>query len=122
VNEGALGSATYEEHVRLFCETVDPDVLSMDHYPIFHPTGDGRDLYCANLAVMRKYALKRGIPFWNFFNIMPYGPPTDPTEAQVRWQIFTSITYGATGGARGTGTRPGASTSGCRAWGRYSCA
>lgn len=96
-NEQQLGTATYDEHVRLFCETVDPDVLSMDHYPRFHPEGDGRALYCSNLGVLRKYSLERDIPFWNFFNTMPYGPHTDPTEAQLRWQVFTSITYGAKG-------------------------
>jgi hypothetical protein len=96
-NEEQLGTATYEEHVRLFCETVDPDVLSMDHYPRFHPEVDGREAYCSNLAVMREYSLERDIPFWNFFNTMPFGPHTDPTEAQLRWQIFTSLAYGAKG-------------------------
>lgn len=92
-----LGTATYEEHVARFMAEVDVDVLSMDHYPIFKPDADGRDRYCANLEVMRKYALQKGIPFWNFFNTMPYGPHTDPTEAQLRWQVFTSIAYGAKG-------------------------
>ncbi len=96
-NEEQLGAPTYDEHVRLFCETVNPDVLSMDHYPRFSPEHDGRDAYCTNLEAMRKHALERDIPFWNFFNTMPYGPHTDPTEAQLRWQIFTSITYGAKG-------------------------
>ena len=98
-SESALGVATYDEYVARFCETVNPDVLSMDHYPRFKPSEDkrARDGYCANLAVMRKYALMHGIPFWNFFNIMPYGPHTDPTEAQVRWQVFASLTHGAKG-------------------------
>jgi hypothetical protein len=96
-NEKQLGTPTYDEHVARFCEVYQPEVLSMDHYPVFKPNGDGRDGYCANLAVMRKYALQEDLPFWNFFNIMPYGPHTDPTEAQVRWQIYTSIAYGAKG-------------------------
>jgi hypothetical protein len=96
-NEQQLGNATYDEHVAQFCQAYKPEVLSMDHYPIFKPEGDGRDNYCVNLGAMRKYALQENIPFWNFFNIMPYGPHTDPTEAQVRWQIYTSIAYGAKG-------------------------
>jgi hypothetical protein len=28
---------------------------------------------------------------------MPYGPHTDPTEAQLRWQVYASIAYGARG-------------------------
>lgn len=92
-----LGTQTYDEHVSRFLSEVNPDVLSMDHYPIFKPEKDGREKYCRNLEVMRRESLKVGIPFWNFFNSMPYGPHTDPTEAQLRWQIFTSLAYGAKG-------------------------
>ena len=28
---------------------------------------------------------------------MPYGPHTDPTEAQLRWQVYASLAYGAKG-------------------------
>lgn len=96
-NEKQLGTPTYEAHVAQFCRVVNPDVLSMDHYPLFKPGADGRDGYCANLEVMRKYSLEYGIPFWNFFNIMPFGSHSDPTEAQVCWQVYTSIAYGAKG-------------------------
>ena len=93
----ALGTTNYYEHVRRFIAEVNPDVLSMDHYPMFQPNADGRDGYCQNLEVMRRHSVAAGIPFWNFFNTMPYGPQSDPTEAQLRWQIFASLTYGAKG-------------------------
>lgn len=96
-NAGQMGKPSYEEYVASFMETVHPDVLSMDYYPLFKPDADGRDGYCGNLEVMRKYSLKYDVPFWNFFNIMPYGPHTDPTESQVQWQIYTSLAYGAKG-------------------------
>jgi len=96
-NAKQLGTETYDEHVAQFMDVVGVDVLSMDHYPIMKPGTDTRGNYCANLAVMRTYALKHGVPFWNFFNCMPYGPHADPTEAQLRWQIYTSIAYGAKG-------------------------
>jgi hypothetical protein len=93
-----LGTPTYDEYIARFVRDVDTDVLSMDHYPIFRPEGgDGRDRYCENLATMRDYSLRAQIPFWNFFNVMPYGPHTDPTEAQLRWQVFASLCYGAKG-------------------------
>lgn len=96
-NTGQLGKSTYEEYVASFMETVRPDVLSMDYYPIFKPDADGRDGYCVNMKVMRRYSLKYDVPFWNFFNVMPFGPHTDPTESQIRWQIYTSLAYGAKG-------------------------
>ena len=92
-----LGTETYEEHVKRFVAEVGPDVLSMDHYPQFHPHKDGREAYCTNLEVFRRHARAAGIPFWNFFNTMPYGPHTDPTEAQLRWQVYASLAYGARG-------------------------
>jgi hypothetical protein len=69
----------------------------MDYYPMMTPTADGRDGYCGNLAVMRKYALEQGVPHWNFFNTMPFGPHHDPAESQLRWQIYTSLAYGSKG-------------------------
>lgn len=96
-NAQQLGCPTYDEHVRRFVAEVHPDVLSMDHYPMMQPGADTRQAYCDNLAVMRKYALQEGIPFWNFFNTMPFGPHFDPTESGIRWQVFTSLAYGAKG-------------------------
>ncbi|HUW62076.1 MAG TPA: hypothetical protein VMZ06_13830 [Candidatus Bathyarchaeia archaeon] len=92
-----LGTGSYEEHVACFMEEVRPDVLCMDHYPLFKPGQDGRQAYCDNLDVMRRFSLANGVPFWNFFNTMPFGPHTDPTEAQLRWQVYTSLAYGAKG-------------------------
>ena len=95
---GQLGAPSYDAYISTFVDTVKPEILSMDHYPRFRPgEPDGRDAYCENLASMRTHSLRAGIPFWNFFNTMPYGPHTDPTEAQLRWQITASLAYGAKG-------------------------
>lgn len=92
-----LGTATYEEHVEKFVREVKPEVLSMDHYPLMRPDADGRGAYLDNLATLRTHSLKAGIPFWNFFYSMPFNDRLDPTEAQIRWQIFASIAHGAKG-------------------------
>jgi hypothetical protein len=94
---GALGTKSYEDYLTRFTKEVGTDVLSMDHYPLFKPDADGREGYRANLAAIRKAALAAEVPFWNFFNAMPFGPHSDPTEAQLRWQIYTSLAYGARG-------------------------
>ncbi|NNM87745.1 MAG: hypothetical protein HKL95_04420 [Phycisphaerae bacterium] len=92
-----LGARSYEEYVSRFVREVNPDVLCMDYYPMMEPHANSQDGYCANLAVLRTYALQRSIPFWNYFNAMPFGGHSDPTEAQMRWQINTSLAYGAKG-------------------------
>jgi hypothetical protein len=93
----ALGTPSYDEHVARFVREVKPEVLSMDHYPLMRPEGDTRAAYCANLECFRKHSLAAGIPFWNYFYSMPFNDRLDPTEAQIRWQIFTSVAYGAKG-------------------------
>ena len=92
-----LGTSTYEEHVARFMKDFKPEVLSMDHYPLMRPDRDTRDAYCANLEVLRRHALEARIPFWNYFYSMPFNDRTDPTEAQIRWQIFASLAHGAKG-------------------------
>jgi hypothetical protein len=93
----AIGHTSYVEHVTRFVREVAPDVLCMDHYPHFLPNTDGRAAYCENLEVMRHRSLDANVPFWNFFNTFPFGDHSDPTEAQIRWQIYTSLAYGAKG-------------------------
>ena len=108
----------YEKYVADFVQTVQPQLLSMDFYPFFPEGGvaaappfdspcpasnqgeclNSKDKYGATLGVLRRQALKAGIPFWNFFNAMPFASHHyDPTEAQLRWQAMTSLAYGASG-------------------------
>lgn len=94
---GEGGPHPYEKYVADFVRQVNPDVLCMDYYPFMQPRSDTRDGYCHNLAILRKHALAQGIPFWNFFNDMAFGGHYDPTAAQIRWQIYTSLAYGAKG-------------------------
>lgn len=92
-----LGARNYDDYVAKFVRDVKPQVLSMDHYPSMRPEQDTRESYCENLETMRKHSLLAGIPFWNFFYSMPFNDRIDPTEAQIRWQIYTSVAYGAKG-------------------------
>ena len=66
--------------------------------------GDCREskwMYSANLAVLRRqaeHAPGGPIPFWTFFNAMPFDSKhADPTEAMIRWQAMTAVTWGASG-------------------------
>lgn len=86
----------YAVYVSTFLAGVGPAVLSMDFYPYFAelpspcPASNGdhcRDtkaLYRSTLSVLRsaaEAAPNGPIPFWNFFNAMPYDKMhTDPTE------------------------------------------
>lgn len=94
---GQLGADSYEMYVSRFIAEVKPEVLCMDHYPFMRPDKDTRDGYLANLETFRRQANAAKIPFWNYFNSMPFGSHLDPTEPQLRWQINASIAHGAKG-------------------------
>ena len=114
-------SKNYTEYVDRYVSTMMAnstlDVLCMDHYPTFeYSTAYNWSMYStapvatrgilveslpgyrANLGVMRAASLRVGVPFWNFFKAVQVGDvDSDPTEAQLRWQVFTSLAYGAKG-------------------------
>ena len=113
----ALGTSNYDTYIAQFITTVKPEVLSMDSYPLMRPDGDSRANYRENLEQFRQHSAAAGIPFWNYFYAMPFNDHLDPTEAQIRWQIYTSIGFGAKGvmyfcyftpgkGAKGAGEFP----------------
>lgn len=92
-----LGTTSYEEYISRFARETNCDVLSMDYYPLMTHTADDREGYIQTLAIMRKNAMEQGIPHWNFFNTMIFLIYNDPTEAQLRWQVMTSLAYGSKG-------------------------
>lgn len=90
-----LGNPSYEEHVEQYVTTVKPRVISYDHYAL---VGDGlRPDYYGNLEIIRRASLKHGIPFWYILQATPHGSYRDPTEGELRWQVYTSLAYGCQG-------------------------
>ena len=96
-NQQQLGNATYKEHVEQFCETVKPRILSYDHYIMMacdpeKPTNLAS--YFDNMEIVRTEGLKRGIPSCFIMLSLPHGSYRNPTEADLRWQIYTALAYG----------------------------
>ena len=94
------GPSAYADYVSEFVSVVKPDLLCFDHYPQWSqpPEADiSPQGYLRNLGAIRAAASDAGISFWNFMNIMPYGGRSDVPEAQVRWQVFSSLAFGAKG-------------------------
>lgn len=100
---GQFGAATYGDYVQAFIAQVQPDLLCFDHYPRFDKAyADPADNmtragYIDNLQVIRAAALQHDLPFYNFFNIMPYDDHPDMTENQLRWQAMASLIHGVKG-------------------------
>jgi hypothetical protein len=87
---------TYREYVERFITTVRPSLLSYDYYP-FEVRNRDRPTFFSNLAVVREHATRQGVPFMLIILAMPHGPYRDPTEAELSWQVFHALAYGARG-------------------------
>lgn len=90
-----LGTDTYEQHVDAFMRTVKPKVLSYDHYALMQ-NGIRQD-YFENLEIIRRAGLKYNTPFVYVLLSVPHFSYRDPSESDLRWQINTSLAYGAQG-------------------------
>lgn len=90
-----LGTLSYEAHVAAYLDTVHPPVLSYDHYALME-WGD-RPQYFENLEIIRRQALRAGVPFWNIILSTPHFNYRDPTQEDLRWQVYTTLAYGGKG-------------------------
>jgi len=88
-----LGTISYDRHVETYLDIVKPELLSYDHYALME-YGD-RPEYFPNLETIRAHALRVGIPFMNIFLSTPHFNYRDPSPADLRWQVYTSLAYGA---------------------------
>jgi len=96
-SEAQLGNPTYDAHVDQFCKTVKPLILSYDHY--ISMLGDPENppniaSYFQNLETVRAAGLKYDIPTCYIMLSLPHFSYRNPTEADLRWQIYNSLVYG----------------------------
>ena len=91
-----LGALEYSHYIRRFLEMVKPPLLSYDHYALFED-GINRPSYFYDLSVNRSESLKAGVPFWNIILSTPHFNYRDPSAEDLRWQVYTSLAYGAKG-------------------------
>jgi len=94
-DEGDLGTKTYDEYIARFIETVQPALVSWDHYALL-PNGE-RKGYFQNLEIVRRHCLKAGLPFAQIILALAFGRYREPSDADLRWQVYTTLCYGAKG-------------------------
>ncbi len=95
--------ASYWEHVRLFCDIYQPELITYDHYQ-FKVNGDSRK-YFLNLGLIQQAAAARGVPFWNGLQACTWVPgnlaspksPRIPNVDEMRYLAHTTAAYGANG-------------------------
>jgi len=94
---------TYKEYIDEYIEKVATPYISYDHYPLVKNVSgtDIREDYLLNLEIVSQAAKKAGIPFWVFIQSIGYWTAGTenriPEEADIRWQVYNSLVFGAQG-------------------------
>jgi len=95
-NLGQLAARDYDDYVERFITLCRPMFLSYDHYALMEhePLRHG---YWQNLEAMRAMSLKHGIPFWNIVLSVAHFNYRVPTQADLRFEAFSTLAYGGRG-------------------------
>ena len=97
----------YEQYIREFYDTLQPNYLLFDRYPFDEAQEGHINRYFYDLAVVRAVAQEKNIPFWTFIqagsqwndssqrfdSVTPYYPD----EGQFDWNVNTALAFGAKG-------------------------
>lgn len=86
----------YRSYVTDFVENVPVKYVSYDNYPILTIGLNPQWMY--NMSTVINIANNHGVAFWNFIQADKYDETSAvPNEAQMLWQVNTSLAYGAKG-------------------------
>lgn len=94
-------SITYLQFLRQYIDSVKPELLSYDYYNFYrNKDGTPYDLpgYFVNLGLIRQAAIEAHIPFMNIIQASTFLKEYRlPTASEMRWQVYTTLAYGARG-------------------------
>ncbi|MCY2927108.1 MAG: hypothetical protein NT031_17080 [Planctomycetota bacterium] len=86
----------YEPTVVKYMETVKPALVSWDSYRQMFEGGD-ETYYWKNLEIIRKLSLKAKVPMIQIIVSLKHMGYRECSEADLRWQVYTSLAYGSRG-------------------------
>ena len=96
-------NSRYAEYVSEYLKIVDPEVLSLNHYP-FGNNGGNVSLQTHNLwrdmGLMRRKALELGRPYWHYYQLsgnLDTKESGDITPEKVAVQMYAGLAYGVKG-------------------------
>ena len=94
-----LGVATYEEHIRQYCENVGLDYLCYDFYMYALPADrhslDGVNRAYENLRVVAEACRSTGRAMWIVLQVNSSRPEEWISADQLRFQAYSALAFGA---------------------------
>ena len=88
----------YQKYVIDFISKVKPQMFSYDFYPMMNEFPNIEKGYFENMSIVASETAKAKIPFWTFIQATSWGGNVRIcTQAEIDWQVNTSLAYGAKG-------------------------
>ncbi len=91
-----LQASDYVEYLDRYLQTVKPPFLSYDHYPLLRDGSDRPDFFL-NLELTRAAGARHKTPVWTVVLSGWSDHFRKPTAAELRWQVYSALAYGAKG-------------------------
>jgi hypothetical protein len=93
---------TFADPIKLenYISKVQPPVISFDFYPLFTNNRNRTLDYYKFCEIFRRAAQRRNIPWWAYVQCarqLPKWAAREPSESDLRWQIYSLLTYGSKG-------------------------
>lgn len=86
----------YEGTLARYLEEVKPALVCWDHYRQLMGEGD-ESHYWYNLETVRKLCAPAGVPYVQIIVSLKHMGYRESSEADLRWQVYTSLAYGSRG-------------------------
>ena len=104
-NEEFESFEEYRQFLQAYIDQVKPQMFTYDHYCFLGPaeiqekswfSPNAQQDYFANLEIARQKAQAAKIKFGQIVLVTAHGTARGASEAELRWQAFTTLAYGAT--------------------------
>lgn len=86
-----LGTPTYEEHIKQYCEYVPTDYICYDYYMYAASVSGAYE----NLRIVSDYCLRTGRSLWIVLQVNSSRAEEWISENRLRFQAFSAMAYGA---------------------------
>ena len=94
----------YDRFIQAYIDTVKPQLFTYDHYCLLgDPQTQAQSWYSPhreqgyfpNLEIVRERAMEAGVDFGVIVSVGTFGGVRGASEAELRWQAFTTLAYGS---------------------------
>ena len=85
----------YRDYVRSYIETVKPTLFTYDHYALGGKSPHHGGAFFANFEIAREEAVRANIHFGFFGSVGHFGGMRSASEAELHWQAYSALAYGA---------------------------